>query len=88
MTLALTHRQSIPILIAIPDDPDALRLMRLLVALLDFIWLHRYTFLSAADTISNVATFVGGVVLAVEELAIEPVLQRWLVIVFGLVLFI
>lgn len=87
MTLALAHRQSIPILIAIPDDPDALRLMRLLVALLDFIWLHRYTFLSAADTIGNVAAFVSGVVLAVEELAIEPALQRWLVMVFRLVLF-
>ena len=87
MTATLAHRQSIPVLIAVPDDPDALRLIRLLVLILDFIWQHRYTFLRLAELGCDVGEFIGGVGLAASELGLEPILKIWLVGLFKLVLF-
>lgn len=58
MTTTLAHRQRIPVLIAVPDDPDALRLIRLIVLLLDFLWQHRLTVLAAADSIGLVVEAV------------------------------
>lgn len=75
----LAHRQSVPVLIAVPDDPDALRLMRLIVALLDFFWQYRYTFLTAAEIICDVA--------AVGQAIEEGILGWWMRGVFRLVLF-
>lgn len=77
--ITLAHRQSIPVLIAVPDDPDALRLIRLVVALLDFLWQHRYTFLAAAEIICDVA--------AVGHAIEEGILGWWMGGVFRLVLF-
>lgn len=38
---ALAHRTSIPFMVIVPDDPEAIKLLRLLLFLFNFLWRNR-----------------------------------------------
>lgn len=54
VTRALTHRVNIPFMVNVPDDPDALKLIRLLVALFDFAWRNRVEVLLFLENVNKV----------------------------------
>lgn len=41
MTRALTHRTGLPFMVIVPDDPEAIKLLRLLLFLFNFLWRNR-----------------------------------------------
>lgn len=53
MTRALAHRSAVPIMIVIPDDPDALKLIRLLLVIFNFLWRNRQEVFLLAENINR-----------------------------------
>lgn len=41
MTRALSHRTGLPFMVIVPDDPEAIKLLRLLLFLFNFLWRNR-----------------------------------------------
>lgn len=41
MTRALTHRTGLPFMVIVPDDLEAIKLLRLLLFLFNFLWRNR-----------------------------------------------
>jgi hypothetical protein len=53
MTLALAHRSNVPFMVSVPDDPDALKLIRLLLLLFDFAWRNRGEILLFVENVNR-----------------------------------
>lgn len=54
MVKSLAHRSNIPFMVNIPNDPEALRLLRLLVVLFDFAWRNRVEVLLFIENVNKV----------------------------------
>ena len=54
MTRTLTHRSNVPFMVIIPDDPDALKLIRLLLAVFNFAWRNRAEILLLVENVNKV----------------------------------
>jgi len=50
---ALAHRVNIPFMVNVPDDPDALKLIRVLLLLFDFAWRNRVEVLLFVENVNK-----------------------------------
>lgn len=54
VTRALTSRANVPFMVIVPDDPDALRLIRLLLVIFNFLWRNRAEILLLAENVNMI----------------------------------
>lgn len=52
MTRALSHRQRVPFMVSIPDEPDAIRLIRIMLLFINYTWQHKEQVFLLMDNIN------------------------------------
>jgi len=67
-TRSLTHRVNVPIVIVVPDDPDTLRLIRVLLLVLVFMWDNRHEVLLLIENINRAFDWIDAVVSVVSDM--------------------
>jgi hypothetical protein len=60
-TRTLAHRVDVPIMVSVPDDPDSIKLIRVIMFLLNFVWENRQEVLLLVENINRTYDLIDAV---------------------------